>query len=67
MATTITTASIAAGIRVNRPRISMTPPKHSTPETNGVRMRGNGMPHSVKFWIICGRLLSFPQPVSMKT
>ena len=44
----------------------MAPPKHSTPDTKGVRIFGKGMPHPIKFSVTCARLVSLPQPVSMK-
>jgi hypothetical protein len=67
MATIIVTPNAPAEIRVSRPSSRNKPPKNSTPDTNGVRMCGNGIPHDTKFSVMAGKLLSFPQPLHRNT
>ena len=67
IATTMTTTSGAAAIRVSRPMSSRRPAKNSTPETNGVNSSGKGMPQPLKLSVTWGRALSLPQPLHRKT
>src|ERR1700688_2543302 len=67
MATIMVTPKAPAEIRVICPRSNKMPPKNSTPETNGVRICGKGIPHETKFSVVAGRLLSFPQPLHKNT
>src|SRR3954466_781044 len=67
MATIITTPSAPADMRVSKPSNKNKPPKNSMPEVSGVRKCGKGMPQLMKFSVICGRLLSLPQPLNRNT
>jgi len=67
MATIMVTPSAPALMRVRMPSSRNNPPKNSTPETNGVSTWGNGIPQPMKFSVTCGRLWSFPQPLSRNT
>jgi hypothetical protein len=56
IATIIVIPSASAEMRVRKPSSGKSPPKNSTPETNGVSTCGSGIPQEMKFSVTCGRL-----------